>query len=550
MAESSVVLSMISGSYFTNILLLVVIIVSVIFFLSKKTNLPPGPWTLIPYIGFAPNIAYALYKGEPLYKFLTKLGNKYGQVYSFTALGMHIVVLNEYKAIREAFQDIKLNDRGENEMLVKILGRTNNKWDDMGPYRIFALACFRQFGVGTSRFEEPIRTESAYLVDELANLKGHPVDPTWHFNNAVSNIICKVVFGTRFELSDERFHRLTNLVNRQNELLGAGSLEILTPINIPSKAKQEMNEVFNELLEFINGMIENHRQNLDPDNLNDVIDLWLNEIRLHKSDDPNSFRHPDNMPGQILLLFLAGTDTTSNTLRWGSQYLVRYPKVQDRIHREIDTVVGRNRLPKLADKLNLPYTQAVIAEFHRIISLVPLSSFHVAGDTTTFRGYTIPKNTVVFSNLYAVMHSPEIWGDPEEFRPERFLDDEGNFHEPDEVIPFGIGRRVCLGEALARQELFIFFTHILHQFKFEKTSEDAPMPTLKPIDGLVLHPEPYKLRVIKRDATRAGILLFQLVLNFESNLLIFQLLSFCMEFCSYVRFVMLHAGYPCLLLKA
>ncbi|XP_072014960.1 cytochrome P450 2B5-like [Amphiura filiformis] len=366
---------------------------------------------------------------------------------------------------------------------------TNNKWDDMGPYRIFALACFRQFGVGTSRFEEPISKESTYLIEELANLKGQAVDLTWYFNNAVSNIICKVVFGTRFELSDERIHRLTSLLNRLNELLGAGGLEIFIPINIPSKAKQELNKVVDELHGFINEMIESHRKNFDTDNMNDVIDLWLNEIRLHKSEDPNSFRNSDNMTGQILLLFLAGTDTTSNTLRWGSQYLVRYPKVQDRIHHEIDTVVGRNRLPKLADKPNLPYTQAVIAELHRIISLVPLSAFHVAGDTTTFRGYTIPKNSVVISNLYAVMHSPEIWGDPEEFRPERFLDDEGNFHEPDEVIPFGVGRWNCLGEALARQELFIFFSHVLHQFKFEATSKDAQMPTLKPIDGVVTHPE-------------------------------------------------------------
>ncbi|XP_072015479.1 cytochrome P450 2G1-like [Amphiura filiformis] len=499
MASSSVFLSMISGSSFTNILLLCVILVTVFFFLSKKSNLPPGPWTPIPYIGFAPNIAYALYKGEPLYKFLLKLGNKHGQVFSFTALGMPIVVLNEYQAIREALKDTKLSDRGENEMQAKIFSRSINKWDDMGPYRIFALACFRQFGVGTSRFEEPISKESSYLVEELANLKGQAVDLTCHLNNVVSNIISKVVFGTRFEFTDERIHRLTSLLNRLAQLFGAGALEICVPINIPSRAKQELLIVTDELHEFINCMIESHRKDFDPKNLNDVIDLWLNEIRLHKSDDPKSFRNPDNMAGLILAIFFAGTDTTSNTLQWGSQYLVRYPKVQDRIHREIDTVVGRNRLPKLADKPNLPYTQAFITELHRIVSLAPLSSFHVAAAKTTFRGYTIPKNSVVIPNLYAVMQSPELWGDPENFRPERFLDDGGNFHEPNEVIPFGIGRRVCLGEALARQELFIFFTHLLHQFKFEKTSEDAPMPTLKPIEGLVLHPEPYKLRVTKRD---------------------------------------------------
>ncbi|XP_072014748.1 cytochrome P450 2G1-like [Amphiura filiformis] len=465
MAASTAFLSMILGSFFTIIFLLVVILLTVFFFLSKKSNLTPGPWTPFPYIGFAPNIPYSLYKGEPLYKLLTKLGNKYGHVFSFTALGMPVVVLNEYQAIREAFQDSKLSDRGENETQAKIVSRSNFKWDSMGPYRIFVLACFRQFGIGTSRFEEPISNESTYLIEELVNLKGQAVDLTWHFNNAVSNIICKVVFGTRFELSDERIHhvhRLTSLLNRLGELFGADGLEMFIPINIPSQAKQEMQNVVDELHEFINSMIESHRNNFDPNNLSDVIDMWLNEIRLHKSDNPYSFRNPDNMVGQILSLFFGGTDTTSNALRWGTQYLVRYPKVQDRIRREIDTVIGRNRLPKLADKPILPYTQAFIAELHRIISLAPLSAFHVAADTTTFRGYTIPKNSVVISNFYAVMHSPELWGDPEEFRPERFLEYDGNFRESNKVIPFGIGRRACLGEALARQELFIFFTHILH----------------------------------------------------------------------------------------
>ncbi|XP_072033154.1 cytochrome P450 2B1-like [Amphiura filiformis] len=334
----------------------------------------------------------------------------------------------------------------------------------MGPYRIFTLACFRQFGIGTSRFEEPISKESTYLIEELANTNGKAVDLTWYFNNAVSNIISKVVFGTRFEFSDERIHRLTNLLNRLNELLGSGGLEIFLPINIPSKAKQELDKVADELLAFINSMIESHRKNFDTDNLNDLIDLWLNEIRLHKSDDRNSFRHPDNMAGQMLLFFLGGTDTTSNTLRWGSQYLVRYPEVQDRIHREIDTVVGRNRLPKLDDKMDLPYTQAVIAELHRMISLFPLSAFHVAGDMTTFRGYTIPKNSVVVSNLYAVMHSPKIWGDPEEFRPERFLDDDGNCRETDELVPFGIGMYSNVSKASSAVILYVAqYQHKLNQ---------------------------------------------------------------------------------------
>ncbi len=109
----------------TLVLFLIVLFVTVYFLFFRKTNLPPGPWAPIPFIGFAPNVAYALHKGEPLYKFYTRLGLKYGSVFSYTALGRQIVVFNDYKAIREAFQDTKLNDRGDHgELIAKMFSKT------------------------------------------------------------------------------------------------------------------------------------------------------------------------------------------------------------------------------------------------------------------------------------------------------------------------------------------------------------------------------------------------------------------------------------------
>ena len=109
----------------TLVLLLIVLLVTVYFLFFRRTNSLPGPWTPIPFIGFAPNIAYALYKGEPFYKFFMKLSLKYGSVYSFTALGRLVVVLNDHEAIREAFQDTKLNDRGlHGKLVAKMFSKT------------------------------------------------------------------------------------------------------------------------------------------------------------------------------------------------------------------------------------------------------------------------------------------------------------------------------------------------------------------------------------------------------------------------------------------
>ncbi len=317
-----------------------------------------------------------------------------------------------------------------------------SKWDNVAPFRGFVLACFRKLGIGTLRFEERIiNKETSCLIEELANLKGKPVDLTWYLNNVMFNIIYQVVFGNRFELSDDRIHRFFDLLNRHNELLDPVRIATLVPLNIPGKKKLSLKDLAKsagEILDFINNMIEDHRKTFDPDNLNNFIDTWLNEIRFHKSDDPRLYLNLDNMPGSIFAFFLAATYNSSNALRWGSQYLVRYPEIQDRVHREIDDVVGRNRLPTFSDRLNLPYTQAVLTEIQRVASVSSMQS-HVATDITTFRGYTIPKNTMVIANSYGVMHSLEVWNDPEAFQPERFLDGKGNFHEQAEVIPFGMG---------------------------------------------------------------------------------------------------------------
>ncbi len=190
-------------------------------------------------------------------------------------------------------------------------------------------------------------------------------------------------------------HRLVGLINRHTQLYGRAKVTDLLLRNILGSNKyiQELSKNADEIYNFINKVIEGHRKNFDPENLNDLIDMWLNEIRLHKSDDPCSYLNPDNMPGLIFLLFLAGTDSTALALLWSCQYLVRYPEVQDRIHREIDEVVGRKELPPtFSDRLNLPYTQAVLAEVQRV-GAGRLPSFKVAADTTNFRGYTIPKNT-------------------------------------------------------------------------------------------------------------------------------------------------------------
>jgi steroid 17alpha-monooxygenase/17alpha-hydroxyprogesterone aldolase len=198
-------------------------------------------------------------------------------------------------------------------------------------------------------------------------------------------------------------------------------------------------------------------------------------------------------------VFMAGMETTASTLCWALLYLIHNPNVQQKLHQELDQVIGPDRLPKLVDKKHLPYLEATITDTLRISSLLSLAFPHKTTVDTTLQGYSIPKGTTVLTNLWSLHHDPEIWDDPNEFRPRRFLNEGGNFVPPkaERFLPFLAGRRGCLGESLARIEVFLVLARLLHSFKF-KNPPGSDLPSLKPITGLALMPRPFCVCAINR----------------------------------------------------
>merc|ERR1719445_974738 len=231
-----------------------------------------------------------------------------------------------------------------------------------------------------------------------------------------------------------------------------------------------------------------HKQSLDVNDLRDYTDMALMEIE-KTTDSKSSFYGQfglDNLKVTLFDLFVAGSETTSTTLTWAALYMVRYPEVQRKVQEELDRVVGQNRHPSVRDRPNLPYTEAVLMEIQRYANIVPNGVNHVSDRDFSVNGITIPAFTLI-QPLMAELLKGEYWGDGTTFRPERFLDAEGQLRRDDHLIPFSIGKRQCLGETLAKVELFLFFTNLVHQFHFlpevegELPSEDyAPGVTILP----------------------------------------------------------------------
>ncbi|XP_043086156.1 cytochrome P450 2B1-like isoform X2 [Puntigrus tetrazona] len=432
---------------------------------SCRGQFPPGPRPL-PFLGIIPRSKMTLEAIRSL--------SQYGEMSSVYVGRKPMIVLNTIQVAKEAFVQEAFSGRPFMpiiDLVSKshgiIMATFGHSWRQQ---KRFALHTLRNFGLGKKSVEDRVLEESRYLIAEMLKAEGKSLDPQHAIQNAVSNIICSIVFGDRFDYDNKRFSYLLKILNNQIVLLGsaAGQILNLAPFikHFPGPHQKVMQNA-TELLGFIRDEVKEHKETLDPDSPRDFIDAYLLEIEKQKSNEDSTF-HEENMVMSTADLFLAGTDTTSTTIRWGLIFLIQNPDVQERCHEEIVGVLGYDRLPSMDDRERLPYTYATVHEIQRCANIAPLGVVHETIHPTKLRGYDIPQ---------------EHWKHPDAFNPENFLDENGNFFKPESFIPFSLGPRVCLGETLARTELFLYITCLLQRIHFSW----PPEPQSIDMDGTMIH---------------------------------------------------------------
>ncbi|XP_071329705.1 cytochrome P450 2K1-like [Trachinotus anak] len=460
---------------------------------------PPGPWPL-PLIG---NLLQLDPKSP--HSTLHELHKKYGPVFTVHLGPKKVVVLAGHKTIKSALVNHDTFADKENLPIINdlklahgIVFSSGDSWKEM---RHFALTNLKQSGMGKRENEEKIIEESQYLIDVLKQKEGKAFDTTQPVSYAVSNIICSFVYGNRFEYDDQEFRSMVDQVKKNIQLMGSPSLQLYN--NYPrlfswlGARKQLMEGSFanrKQMTELIKGL----QETLNPQMCRGFLDSFLIRKRqLEASGNMNSHYHEDNLQVSVVNLFAAGTDTTSSTLRYGLLLMAKYPEIQDQVQVELARVVGSCQV-RVGDRKNLPYTDAVIHEIQRFANVVPVV-LHCASRDVTFQGYFIKKETPVAILLSSALQDEDEWEKSYTFNPAHFLDEEGNFRKRDAFLPFSTGSRACIGESLAKMELFLFFTSLLQHFCFTPppgVTEDELDLTL--VVGFALSPLPHELCAISR----------------------------------------------------
>lgn len=471
----------------------------------------PGPKPL-------PIIGNLLELGKRPYLSLTAMSKRYGDVFQIQ-IGMRpVVVLSGNETVRQAL--IKQGDdfSGRPDLYSfryindgKSLSFSTDQTGIWRARRKLAYSALRSFSTleGTTpeyscALEEHISKEAEYLIKELNTVMKSEgsFDPFRYVVVSVANVICGMCFGRRYDHHDDELVGLVTLSDDFVKVVGSGNPADFIPLlqYLPSTKMEKFVSLNDRFNKFVQKLVSEHYATFDKDNLRDITDSLIDHCDDRKLDENANVQMSDEkIVGIVNDLFGAGFDTISTALSWSIMYFVAYPEIQDRLFEEIKEKVGLDRTPVISDRNNLPFLEAYILELFRHSSYLPFTIPHCTTKDTSLNGYFIPKDTCVFINQWQINHDPELWEDPASFKPERFLNADGteiNRAEGEKVMTFGMGKRRCIGEFIARNEVFLFLAILIQKLHFKPLPGEHP--DLTPQYGLTMKHKCYHLRATMR----------------------------------------------------
>ncbi|CAI2352587.1 unnamed protein product [Caenorhabditis sp. 36 PRJEB53466] len=472
----------------------------------KRRSLPPGP-TPLPLIG---NLL-SLRNPSPGYQAFARWQKEYGDIYTFWVGTRPYLLVSSYEALKATFirDGETYADKTPMAFQEAFRGGSYGVVETNGPFwrehRRFALHQFRDFGLGKERMEHRIMLEVDDICANCDRTHGQAVNLTDIFDRAIGNVINQMLFGCRFdETRADEFRTIRAFFNFNTGEFATFSMRVQFFLPwmghfMPGPTILDRFKKYQKgFTEFFGTQIENHKREIDfeKEENEDYVEAFLKEQRKREAQGDYESFSTTQLSNMCLDLWFAALMTTSNTMNWGFAYTLNYPKAQRKVHEELDRVIGSDRKITTSDKNALPYMNAFINEVQRTANLVPLNLLHMTTRDTKINGHEIPKGTGVVAQISTVMYDEKVFPEPYTFNPDRFMDARGKLRRVEQLVPFSVGKRQCLGEGLARMELFLFFANFFNRYKLAPDENGPPCIDKAVLKGI--HTKPYHVILQKR----------------------------------------------------
>ncbi|XP_071486366.1 steroid 17-alpha-hydroxylase/17,20 lyase-like [Diadema antillarum] len=450
----------------------VLLVSMAIWSVSRPSKFPPGPRGL-PIVGSiydmtdSPEVVFG------------KLAKKYGDIFGLKVGQRWMVVLNRKDLIKEAVIKQSVEFAGLPDFYSTELFTGGSKDINFTTYsdawkrhRKLGHTALRHFGTGKP-LQKLISNVYPKVEKELAENDGKPIDPRLLLTLIMYNVLSQICFGKSYALRDPNVEEWMQVNDELNANFGLGlAADFFSWARyVPTSGPRLVKDLTVGLQKLIKTELEQHKQQTyDPDNITDFYSMLLKAQGDAKREGENVDKlTDDHILLTVLDVFLAGTQTTIDTLYWAFSLMSENPEIQNKVQAEIDSVVGRDRVPTIEDRGTLPYTEATLYEMMRYSTVAPVALPHSTMCDAKIRDYVIPRGATVMINIHSMHFDPQEWGDPDSFKPDHFLDEAGTVRQhPSSFMPFGAGRRSCLGEAVAKADLFLIFSWFLQNYTFSK----------------------------------------------------------------------------------
>ncbi|XP_017755180.1 PREDICTED: methyl farnesoate epoxidase [Eufriesea mexicana] len=432
---------------------------------------------------------------------------KHLREFGFGRRSMATIIEEEGRSLVEHFKKL-INEKHNNQINESKTCYNNNDHNNGKIYKLIKkdkpneLESIDKY----TKSKKQIKASDLYInADEYMEVKMAQPSPgvviSMHdaFGVTVLNALWRMMAGKRFNIDDKEltyFQRILTRLLKEIDMIGApfGHFPLLKFIAPEMSGYKSFLETHQQLWKFLKDELDNHKRTFIPDSPRDLMDVYLSV--LNSKNYSNTFSEPQLL-AICMDLFMAGSETTSKALSFCFLYLVLFPNIQKKAHEEIDKVIGPNKFPTLEDRTRMTYMNAVVLESLRMFMGRTLNVPHRTLRDTTILGHRIPKDTMLIVNFNRILMD-ESWGDPENFRPERFIDESGNTVAPQTYFPFSIGRHRCMGENLAKSNIFIIVTALLQAFTFSVVPGEKKPSVQDFVDGVTAGPKPFRVMVSLR----------------------------------------------------